>query len=107
MVEEELADIIGNSEKRSHSFGKQGTKRRGSTPNVYNGLGGDLGAKLMGQNHNNLAVVDEESDQPIIDLQNNPNRKAINFELPKLDKQVLEMLELEQHEDIQSKIYSI
>lgn len=74
---------------------------------MYTGLQGDLGAKLMSQNHNNLAVVDEESDQPIIDIQNNPSRKAINFELPKLDKQVLEMLELEQHEDIQSKIYSI
>lgn len=28
------------------------------------------------------------------------NQKAINFDLPKLDKQVLEMLELEQHEDV-------
>lgn len=30
-------------------------------------------------------------------------KKKINFDLPKLDKQVIEMLELDQNEDMESK----
>jgi hypothetical protein len=38
---------------------------------------------------------------------NQEGGKKINFDLPKLDKQVIQMLELDQNENEESKIYEI